>query len=93
MIEFWHWAKDNSFLAFVLAWVALVMGGKVLLHFLGIFHRRPSVIRLTDDQFEAVRRELARGLASGESNDEPSQEIRVELSPGPRGRPWYERIG
>ena len=89
MHEFWAWAKDNPFKTFILTWVTLALASKIIVNFLMIFQRRPASVQLTDEQFEAVREEVARQLTKRAASEATTYEATPER---PRGRPWYERL-
>ena len=87
MKDFWAWASTHYFLAFILAWVALVIVGQVLTALFRIFHRVPSRVTLTDSQVQTLATRL---------KEEPRKiEQLLDNSDGNSRRKsptWYERL-
>jgi len=105
MKDFWAWASAHYFLAFILAWVAMVIVGQVLTAFFRIFHRP----KLSADQLRTLRNDLLTALREvpdlrldltgstrlARTVDELNREHLPSPGPPPRpsrSRPWYDRL-
>jgi hypothetical protein len=89
MKDFWAWASVHYFLAFILAWVALVIVGQVLTAFFRIFHRAPSRITLTDNQVQTLATRLKEPRKIEQLLDNSDGNSRRSASKSPT---WYERL-